>query len=119
MNLDGDMGNVRVLQRRAEWRGIAVEVLDVGPAPADLARCDLVFFGGGQDRDQSRIFEDFADHKRASLQRAVDEGTDGGAGVCGGYQLLEHAYVDMPEELRAQRDEFAEFVKSIEEEVPA
>ena len=93
MNLYGDMGNVRVLQRRAEWRGIAVEIVDVGPGPAELDRYDLVFFGGGQDRDQSRIFEDFADHKRASLGRAVDERAAVLA-VCGGYQLLGHAYVD-------------------------
>ena len=93
MNLYGDMGNVRVLQRRAEWRGIAVEVVDVGPGPADLSAADLVFFGGGQDRDQSRIFEDFADHKRASLERAVEAGAALLA-VCGGYQLLGHAYVD-------------------------
>ncbi|MFN2450909.1 MAG: type 1 glutamine amidotransferase [Candidatus Dormibacteria bacterium] len=93
MNLYGDMGNVRVLQRRAEWRGIAAEVIDVGPGPVELDRHDLIFFGGGQDRDQSRIFEDFVDHKRASLARAVGEGAALLA-VCGGYQLLGHAYVD-------------------------
>ncbi|GAC1342794.1 MAG: glutamine amidotransferase [Candidatus Dormibacteria bacterium] len=93
MNLYGDMGNVRVLQRRAEWRGIPTEVHDVGAGPTDLARFDLIFFGGGQDRDQSRIFEDFADHKRPSLERAVDQGAAVLA-VCGGYQLLGHAYVD-------------------------
>jgi pyruvate dehydrogenase E1 component alpha subunit len=32
---------------------------------------------------------------------------------------FEHTYVDMPDELREQRDEFAEFVTSIEEEVSA
>jgi len=93
MNLYGDMGNVRVLERRAQWRGIAIEVVEVGSGPADLDSYDLIFFGGGQDRDQSRIFEDFADHKRDSLQRAVADGAAVLA-VCGGYQLLGHAYVD-------------------------
>ncbi|MFN2568819.1 MAG: type 1 glutamine amidotransferase [Candidatus Dormibacteria bacterium] len=93
MNLYGDIGNVRTLEQRARWRGIKVELAGVGAGPTDLADFDLIFFGGGQDRDQSRIFRDFADHKRDSLVRAVDEGAAVLA-VCGGYQLLGHSYID-------------------------
>jgi CobQ-like glutamine amidotransferase family enzyme len=93
MNIYGDIGNVRALQQRARWRRIDVEVVPLQNGPADLEACDILFMGGGQDRDQSRIFRDFADHKRTSLARAVDAGAAVLA-VCGGFQLLGHAYVD-------------------------
>ncbi len=93
MTIYGDAGNVCTLRRRAEWRGIEVEVVPIEPGPADLEGCDLLFVGGGQDRDQSAILADLADHKRASLERAIAGGTAVLA-VCGGYQLLGHDYVD-------------------------
>ena len=93
MNIYGDIGNIRALERRARWRGIEVEVIGIGPGPADLRGCDLLFMGGGQDRDQSRIFVDFARTKRQALATAIAEGAAVLA-VCGGYQLLGHAYVD-------------------------
>jgi len=93
MTIYGDVGNVCSLRRRAEWRGIEVEVVPIEAGPADLEACDLLFMGGGQDRDQSGVFADFAEHKRASLERAVDGGVAVLA-VCGGYQLLGHDYVD-------------------------
>jgi CobQ-like glutamine amidotransferase family enzyme len=93
MNIYGDIGNVRALQQRARWRGIDVEVVPLQEGPADIAACDILFMGGGQDRDQSRIFRDFVHHKRASLAAAVESGTAILA-VCGGYQLLGHHYVD-------------------------
>ena len=45
MNIYGDRGNVIALRRRAEWRGIPVEVREIGigePIPADV---DLLFLG--------------------------------------------------------------------------
>ena len=93
MNIYGDIGNIRALQQRARWHGIDAEVVAIEQGPADIAACDILFMGGGQDRDQSRIFRDFTDHKRADVTRAVEEGTAVLA-VCGGYQLLGHAYTD-------------------------
>jgi lipid II isoglutaminyl synthase (glutamine-hydrolysing) len=93
LNIYGDIGNVRALERRAMWRGVEVETLPIHDGPADLAACDLLFMGGGQDRDQSRIFRDFTEHKRRALGDAVQQGTAILA-VCGGYQLLGHSYVD-------------------------
>jgi lipid II isoglutaminyl synthase (glutamine-hydrolysing) len=93
MNIYGDIGNVRTLVQRARWRGIDVEVVPIQEGPADVEAADILFMGGGQDRDQSRIFRDFTQHKRHGLAAAVGAGTAILA-VCGGYQLLGHAYVD-------------------------
>lgn len=93
MNLYGDMGNLLALQRRCEWRSIDVQVVPVGPGDAELHTFDLLFLGGGQDRDQARIHADFLRHKKEELTRAIHEGVAMLA-VCGGYQLLGHEYVD-------------------------
>jgi len=93
MNIYGDRGNILTLQRRAEWRGIPVEVRAIGRGPApDLSDIDLIFWGGGQDRDQELVFTDAAAHKVQAIRAAID----GGAvvlAVCGGYQLLGEYYV--------------------------
>src|SRR6267378_1752701 len=93
MNIYGDRGNILTLQRRAEWRGIPVEVRAIGRGPSpDLSDIDLIFWGGGQDRDQELVFTDAAAHKVQAIRAAID----GGAvvlAVCGGYQLLGKYYV--------------------------
>ena len=87
LNLYGDGGNVIVLAERARRRGIEVEVVRVphGQA-ADLAAADIVFLGGGPDREQrlaSRGLLEQADALRAYVE-------DGGVllAICGGYQIL-------------------------------
>ncbi len=96
MNLYGDRGNVIAIKKRAEWRGIPVEVLDVGLGEGIRPTgCDLFLFGGGQDREQTLLVEDLAGTKGADLRAIVE---DGGVvlGVCGGYQLMGH-YYETPE----------------------
>ena len=96
MNLYGDRGNVIAIKKRAEWRGIPVEVVDVGLRESIRPTgCNLFLFGGGQDREQALLAEDLAGTKGADL-RAIAE--DGGVvlGVCGGYQLMGH-YYETPE----------------------
>ena len=93
MNIYGDRGNILTLSKRAEWRGIsvAVEAIGRGPSP-DLSGIDLIFWGGGQDRDQELVFTDAAQHKVGAIREAIE----GGAvvlAVCGGYQLLGEYYV--------------------------
>src|SRR5215217_1571745 len=59
MNLYGDRGNIIALRRRCEARGITLEVHALGLGdPFDADAFDLVFIGGGQDREQSRIADD-------------------------------------------------------------
>src|ERR1700682_5675201 len=73
MNIYGDRGNILTLTKRAEWRGIAVEIRAIGRGPApDLSDTDLIFWGGGQDRDQELVFKDAAEHKVDAIRRAID-----------------------------------------------
>jgi CobQ-like glutamine amidotransferase family enzyme len=92
MNLYGDRGNVISIKKRCEWRGIPVDVVDVGLGESIRPTgCDLFLFGGGQDREQALLADDLAGKKGADLGAIVeDEGVV--LGVCGGYQLMGHFY---------------------------
>lgn len=93
MNIYGDRGNILTLVKRAEWRGIEVKVETVGRGRvADLSQYDLIFWGGGQDRDQELVFKDAAEFKTEPVRRAVAAGAVVLA-VCGGYQLLGRSYM--------------------------
>jgi CobQ-like glutamine amidotransferase family enzyme len=96
MNLYGDRGNVISIKKRCEWRGIPVEVVDVGLGEkVQPTGCDIFLFGGGQDREQALLADDLSGSKGADLRAVVE---DGGVvlGVCGGYQLMGH-YYETPE----------------------
>jgi CobQ-like glutamine amidotransferase family enzyme len=100
LNVAGDGGNLIALQRRAQWRGIPVDVVAVekGETP-DFRRFDIVLFHGGQDVEMAVAAEDFA-RKAPSLRAAVDEGVVVFA-VCAGLQLLGHRYIsNAGEEMR-------------------
>jgi lipid II isoglutaminyl synthase (glutamine-hydrolysing) len=92
MNIYADRGNLLMLQRRCEWRGIGFEVTPAGLGdPIDPAAHDLFYLGGGQDRDQALCAHDLVATKRDALHAAAG---GGGLvlGICGGFQLLGHAY---------------------------
>jgi CobQ-like glutamine amidotransferase family enzyme len=92
MNIYADRGNILFLQRRCEWRGIGFTYSASGPGEGfDPSAHDLVYVGGGQDRDQLIVAEDMLRTKRDSLASAADDGAVVLA-VCGGYQLLGHSY---------------------------
>ena len=91
LNLYGDQGNIATLVRRAEWRGLTVEVREIGATQADrLAGVDILFIGGGQDAQQVIVAQGLA-----ALGGALIEAVGAGAAllaVCGGYQALGHVY---------------------------
>ncbi len=93
LNIYADRGNIAVFANRAAWRGIelVVETVSVGEALRPGAH-DLVYVGGGQDREQALIAPDLA-----GKGDAIREAVEGGAAVlavCGGYQLLGRFYRD-------------------------
>ena len=87
LNLYGDGGNVRVLDQRLRWRGIPVEVRRVEFGDAiDFSQVDLVFMGGGPDREQKLASEQLL-AMRDDLAAYVE--ADGPLlAICGGYQIL-------------------------------
>jgi lipid II isoglutaminyl synthase (glutamine-hydrolysing) len=92
MNIYADRGNLALLQKRCGWRGLGFELSGAGlDDPLDPDAHDLFYIGGGQDRDQALCAEDLATAKREALHAAAAAGKVIFA-VCGGYQLLGHAY---------------------------
>jgi lipid II isoglutaminyl synthase (glutamine-hydrolysing) len=91
LNIYADRGNIAVLDRRAAWRGheLDVRAIRIGDEvrPGEV---DLLYVGGGQDREQALIAPDLA-AKGDAIRAAVDDGAALLA-VCGGYQLLGRGY---------------------------
>jgi hypothetical protein len=91
LNIYADRGNMAVLERRAALRGheLTVEAIGLGD-PVEPGAYDLLYVGGGQDREQLLVAPDLA-AKGPQIRAAVA----GGAAllaVCGGYQLLGRGY---------------------------
>ena len=92
LNIYADRGNLLLLERRCAWRGIGFELRGIGLGEAlDPDAHDLLYIGGGQDRDQALCARDMVDTKRDALHAAAARGAVVFA-VCGGYQLLGHGY---------------------------
>lgn len=93
LNVYGDVGNILILKHRAETRGIKVNVFNI--SINDDFNCDamdIVFFGGGQDYEQSIVSKDLTENKKDSLRTYVEKGKVLIA-ICGGYQLLGKYYM--------------------------
>ncbi|KKQ76451.1 MAG: putative glutamine amidotransferase [Candidatus Daviesbacteria bacterium GW2011_GWF2_38_6] len=89
MSIYGDTGNITALRKRAEWRGIEVK-LKVKSLKSKIKKgeCDLIFFGGGQDQQQSLVARDLeSSGKGKIIKQEVERGVPLLA-ICGGYQLL-------------------------------
>ena len=92
MNLYGDKGNIIALQKRAQWHGLDAEVIPLCEGDTFLKNdFDVLFFGGGQDREQKIIAEDLLKIKKNSIYDAVHNGVVVLA-ICGGYQLLGESF---------------------------
>ncbi len=91
LNIYADRGNIAVLVRRAALRGHELELSPVGIGDElRVGDVDLVYVGGGQDREQALIAPDLA-ARTDVLRQVVDAGAPVLA-VCGGYQLLGRGY---------------------------
>ncbi|MDO8618982.1 MAG: glutamine amidotransferase [Candidatus Daviesbacteria bacterium] len=96
MNIYGDTGNIFTLQKRAEWRGIEVEVKQISVGdnlrPGEV---DLFFFGGGQDLQQEIVAQDLTKTNKGKIvKQEIEKGVPLLA-ICGGYQLLGAYYQPM------------------------
>lgn len=98
LNLYGDSGNMLVLRRRLEWRGLGCDIVEchVGDRP-DFSDIDIVFIGGGSDREQRIVCDKLLEVRSELVAFVEDDGVL--AAVCGGYQLLGHSYLMGDEEV--------------------
>lgn len=93
LNVYGDVGNILVLKHRAEERGIKVNIVNVSLNDKfNKDDIDIVFFGGGQDYEQSIVSEDLKNNKGEVLKQYIEDEKVLLA-ICGGYQLLGKHYI--------------------------
>lgn len=94
LNLYSDRGNVMILKKRCEWRGINLNVVPINRADdSPISEADILLIGGGSDREQSLCTQELV-KIRPDLQAAIDDGIAATA-ICGGYQFL-GAYYELP-----------------------
>ncbi len=86
MNIYGDWGNTLVLQRRLQWHGLEVQLLEYNQGDTFPKNVDLIVGGGGQDSGQDKIQKDLL----AIGTRLHDLANDGVPMlvICGLYQLF-------------------------------
>ncbi|WP_225048364.1 type 1 glutamine amidotransferase [Lacticaseibacillus kribbianus] len=92
MNTYGDSGDVKILRYWLNREGHPVEVDNISlDAPFDASQYDFVFFGGGQDYEQTVVAKDLPRLKE-TLTDYIEAGKPMLA-ICGGYQLLGSYYM--------------------------
>lgn len=93
LNVYGDVGNILILKYRSENRGIKTVISHVSVNDNfDAEKYDIVFFGGGQDYEQSIVSDDLKTKKRKDVIRYIED-SKVFLSICGGYQLLGKYYV--------------------------
>lgn len=97
MDLYGDKGNMMVLKKRCEDRGISImiDTLAIGE-DRDLCQYDILFLGGGADKEQKMLIKDLRSRKE-QIKKAMEEQTFVLL-ICGGYQLFGQYYISADNE---------------------
>ncbi|MBQ8301381.1 MAG: glutamine amidotransferase [Clostridia bacterium] len=91
LNLYGDKGNIECMRKRLEWRGIEAEVVShTSDRNSDFSDVDIVFIGGGSDREQKIVCDKLLERKDEIKGYVENDGVL--VAVCGGYQLLGKYY---------------------------
>lgn len=94
LDLYGDSGNIEVLKYRLKMRGIkcVVDTYSVLEKKPDFDSYNLIFMGGGADREQQIISHDLLQYKD-DLVRVINNGCFVLL-ICGGFQLFGKYYKD-------------------------
>lgn len=90
MNIYGDNGNLLVLKKRLEWRGMEAVISLVGIGDELPEDADIIVGGGGQDSGQTKIQDDF--QSKAGALKKMAEDSVVMLMVCGMYQLFGRAF---------------------------
>jgi len=92
LNLYGDNGNITALTYRMQRRGIDSEVIEYKiNDEIDFENTDIVFIGGGSDRELKMVCQKMCTFKN----RLIEYAENGGCilAVCGGFQILGNYYM--------------------------
>lgn len=93
MDLYGDKGNILALKYRCERRNIEFQLHKASINDTiNFSEYDLVFIGGGADKEQ-RILSNDLIKRKSSIDRAIKNGVFFLL-ICGGYQLFGKYYID-------------------------
>ncbi|MCQ1531611.1 type 1 glutamine amidotransferase [Lutispora saccharofermentans] len=92
LNLYGDIGNIKTLKKRSEWRGISAKVINLTIGESFVPEnYDIVFLGGGQDYEQEIAQNDLLKQKSNEIKNAI-KNDKVFLCICGGYQMLGKFY---------------------------
>ena len=87
MNTYGDSGDVKIIRFLLKKQGYDTQVDNISLGNQFNAfDYDFIFFGGGQDFEQTVVAKDLPRHKE-TLTKYINAGKPM-VGVCGGYQLV-------------------------------
>jgi len=91
LDLYGDRGNILALAARCRWRGIepVIQQASLGE-DLDFMGMDILFLGGGSDREQGLLVQDLM-RREKELRNAIEDGLVVLA-ICGGYQMFGKYY---------------------------
>ncbi len=94
MDLYGDNGNIEIIKYRALKRGIEVNIdaYTINDEDPDFYNYDLVFLGGGSDKEQKVVAKDIIKFKK-QIERSINIGIFYLL-ICGGFQLFGKYYKD-------------------------
>lgn len=92
MNLYGDRGNPLCLKKRLQWYGHECVINDISlNSNLDYQNIDMLFMGGGSDREQGLVYQDLF-NKADRLQQEIENGLPV-LFICGAFQLLGKSYI--------------------------
>jgi len=95
MSTYGDRGNITVLSKRCEWRGIKPTIMRINENTdaSFIKSADIIFMGGAQDTQQEIVQKDLSGKKGEAIKILIESGTPG-LFICGAYQFLGNYYKD-------------------------
>lgn len=88
LNLYGDKGNIECLRKRLTWRDIEVKVTEISDENPhiDFEDADIIFLGGGSEREQKLVCEKLLMYKPQFKSFVENGGTL--VALCGGFEMI-------------------------------